>query len=64
MPPDEMVQASEAAIQDFSTRIFPTLTPEEKQGIKKLAIWFKAVYLKAGYKLICRWIVNTLVKDL
>jgi len=64
MPPEEMIQASEIAINDFTTRVFPTLTAEEKQGIRKLLLWFKGAYLKAGYKQICRFLLNELLKDL
>jgi len=64
MPPEDMVVAAKTAINDWNVHIQPTLTKEELAGIRKFVFWWKGVYLKAGYKTICQWIMYELSKDL
>jgi hypothetical protein len=61
MPPDAMVEASEKAIKNFEENIWPKLSKEEQNGVKKFASWFTSVYAQAGYKTICRWIRTRLM---
>jgi hypothetical protein len=50
-------QAADEAKEDFR-KIFVSMTPEEEKGAKKVAMWFKAHYLKAGHKRLGRILVE------
>jgi len=50
--------AADRAIKEFSTKVIPQMSPEERNGAQKLVDWLRTWRDEAGYKRPCRYLFS------